>query len=154
MSSVAIYADGACRGNQTANNLGAYAYILYWQDRRKSFATAIPDTTNNRMELMSAIEALKALKPFAYDLPIRLYSDSQYLVSGFSTWIKGWIAKGWKGVKNVDLWQALLEQASKFSDLVIEKVPGHSDCEGNNLADLLCNAAMDQYIEAHKEHQK
>lgn len=152
MDKIIIYTDGACRGNQnTEKNLGAYAYLLMYKDKKKSFAAAIPNTTNNKMELMSAIEALKALKPFAYNLPIILYSDSQYLVSGINDWMPGWIAKGWRGVKNADLWQALLEQVKKFPLLTLGKVPGHADCEGNNYVDMLCNAAMDQYIKEHKE---
>lgn len=154
MDKLVIYTDGACRGNQnTEKNLGAYAYYLIFQDKKKSFATAIPNTTNNKMELMAVIEALKALKPFAYNLPIVLYSDSQYVVSGFNDWVQGWIAKNWKGVKNIDLWQSLLEQASKFSCLTIEKVSGHADCEGNNRVDLLCNAAMDSYINNQRINQ-
>lgn len=151
MDALIIYADGACRGNQNTSNLGAYAYYLTYKENKKSFAKAIPNTTNNKMELMSIIEALKALKPFAYNLPVTIYSDSQYVVSGFNTWIYGWMAKGWKDVKNVELWQALLDQTKKFSCIKIEKVPGHANCEGNNYVDMLCNAAMDQYINEHKD---
>lgn len=102
------------------------------------------------MELTSVIEALKALKPLAYTLPVVVYSDSQYVISGITSWIHGWIAKGWKDVKNADLWQELLSQTRKFSNLQFVKVPGHADCDGNNEVDLLCNAAMDQYIAAHQ----
>lgn len=150
MEDILIYADGACRGNQNQTNVGAYAYSLSCGDKKKSFAEAVANTTNNKMELMSVISALKALKPAAYTAKIIIYSDSQYVVSGYNQWMVGWIAKNWNGVKNPDLWQELLAESRKFSNLTIVKVPGHADCEGNNQVDLLCNAAMDQYFYEHR----
>lgn len=148
-NSVIIYTDGACRGNQEKVNLGAYSYQLIYGEKTKSFAQAVPNTTNNQMELQGAIQALKALKPSAYSLPVCLYSDSQYLVMGFNQWRFQWQAKNWSGVKNVNLWKDLIEVASQFSNLKMVKVTGHADCQGNNYVDRLCNDAMDQYLESH-----
>ena len=151
MKQIIIYADGACRGNQNQFNLGAYAYCLSCEDKTKSFAKAVPNTTNNRMELQSVISALQALKPISYDYEIILYSDSQYVVSGYNQWISGWIAKNWAGVKNPDLWQELLEETRKFSNLTFKKVAGHADCEGNIKVDKLCNSMMDWHMSTHED---
>lgn len=140
-----IYTDGACRGNGKGSNLGAWAYSLFYKGRQKYRACSIPNTTNNQMELMAAIEALRALKPAAQSHHITVYSDSQYMVMGITSWIKGWVARGWTNVKNVDLWQALLQETCKFPHLSFIHVRGHADNLGNNLVDKLCNQVMDSY---------
>lgn len=153
MSSILIYTDGACRGNQNSgiNNLGAWAYLITFEGRTKSNAGVCVNTTNNKMELQAVIEALKALKEGAKFRDIIVYSDSQYVVSGYNDWQWGWRAKNWIGVKNVELWQELLVLASQYSNLTFIRVPGHSDVELNNCVDALCNAAMDQYIVAQRD---
>lgn len=152
---IRIYTDGACRGNQSGTpNLGAWAYILLWGDKKKSNAQAVTTTTNNRMELQAAIEALSVLKPAAKLMSITLYSDSQYLVKGYMEWLPGWIAKNFAGVKNPDLWKQLYLLGRQFPGLRFQYVPGHSDVDWNNEADYLCNAAMDVYLQEHKEDKK
>lgn len=156
MNEVVIYTDGACRGNQNKgiNNLGSWAYIMSCEGRTKSDAGVCVDTTNNKMELQAVIESLKALKEGAKSKDIIVYSDSQYVVSGYNDWQWGWKAKHWAGVKNADLWQELLTLAKQYPRLAFIRVPGHSDVELNNHVDMLCNAAMDQYIAAQKDSQK
>lgn len=152
---IQIYTDGACRGNQSGvPNIGAWAYILLWGDKKKSNAWAVPNTTNNRMELQAAIEALGALKPAAKLMSITLHSDSQYLVRGYTEWLPGWKAKNFAGVKNPNLWRQLDLLGRQFPGLKFQYVPGHSDIDWNNEADYLCNAAMDVYIQEHKEEKK
>lgn len=149
---IEIYTDGACRGNQIGNpNIGAWSYILLWKDRRKSGAEVVPNTTNNRMEITAVLMALKALKPKARSLPITIYSDSQYVVKGYTEWLAGWRIKDFAGIKNPDLWKELDTFGQLFPNLRFQYVPGHSDVEWNNEADYLCNAAMDVYIREHKE---
>ena len=79
-----IFADGGCRGNGSEHNIGAYSYIITFGDKVKKFAKVVKDTTNNQMELMSVIEALKALKPAAREHDITVFSDSQYVVRGIN----------------------------------------------------------------------
>ena len=106
MKQVEIFTDGACSGNPGP---GGWGVLLRWNGVTKEFYGGEPDTTNNRMELTAAINALNALKePCSVDL----YTDSVYVRDGISTWIDGWKAKDWKTsarkpVKNADLWQKL-----------------------------------------------
>lgn len=144
---IVIYADGACRGNQNTENLGAYAYRLQYKDHVKEFAHAEEITTNNRMELSSVIYALKALnESVAKNMRVEVYTDSQYVCSGFNEWSKAWVAKDFEGVKNPDLWKTLLSFKNIYPNLYINKVKGHSNDELNKRVDYLCNAAMDDYI--------
>jgi ribonuclease HI len=105
---VTIYTDGACSGNPGPGGWGA---LLVYGEKRKVIKGGEPDTTNNRMELMAAIMALSALKrPCVVDL----WTDSQYVRQGITSWLYGWKSNGWrtadkKPVKNADLWQALDE---------------------------------------------
>ncbi len=141
--SVEIYTDGACSGNPGA---GGWAAVLLYNSHKKEISGAEPDTTNNRMELTAIIEGLKMLKE---PCDVTLYSDSAYSVDPFlKNWISGWIARGWRttskdDVKNVDLWQTLLQLTSKHS-VTFVKVKGHSDNELNNRCDLLARTAIKQ----------
>src|SRR4051812_42186599 len=106
MTSVTIYTDGACRGNPGPGGWGA---LLMSGEHRRELKGAEPNTTNNRMELTAAIEALAALKR---GCDVMLYTDSQYVRQGITEWIYQWKERGWrtadkKPVKNMDLWQAL-----------------------------------------------
>ena len=143
---IIIYADGACRGNGQLNNIGAWAYKLIFGDKIKTNAEAVRNTTNNIMELNAVINALKALKPAAYNYPIEVYSDSQYVTMGINNWINGWIAKNWHNVKNIDLWKELLELKNKFPSITFNWVRGHSNNPGNEEVDKLCNEAMNKLI--------
>jgi ribonuclease HI len=141
---VAIWTDGACSGNPGPGGWGA---ILRFGDREKEISGGEQLTTNNRMELMAAIMALDALtRPCAVDL----YTDSQYVRGGVTSWIKGWKARGWKTadrkpVKNVELWQQL-EAAESRHDVAWHWVKGHSGDEMNERADALARAGMAPFL--------
>ena len=144
MTVVTIYTDGACRGNPGPGGWGA---LLISGETRKELLGAEADTTNNRMELMAAIEALRALRRPA---KVRLYTDSKYVCTGFKEWLPNWKQRGWKTadkkpVKNVDLWQAL-EVAAEPHDIEWHWVKGHSGNEGNEQVDALANAAIDTLL--------
>ena len=142
MKSVEIFTDGACRGNPGPGGWGA---LLRFNSSEKQLFGGERDTTNNRMELNAAIEALKALKePCA----VALTTDSQYVRKGITEWIAGWKRKGWKTanrkpVKNVDLWQALEEQAQRHQ-IEWHWVKGHSGHRENEIADQLANRGIDE----------
>jgi ribonuclease HI len=137
---VAIWSDGACSGNPGPGGWGA---ILIWNGHRKELKGGAPETTNNRMELQAAIEALDALKRAS---TVDFYTDSQYVRGGVMGWIKGWKKNGWKTadrkpVKNVDLWQKLDELAARHS-IVWHWVRGHAGTEENERADELAREGM------------
>lgn len=152
MKEVIIYTDGGCRGNQSENNIGAYAYHLDYNGHTKDFAKAVKNTTNNIMELTAAIESLKALKALKQSCNVKLHSDSAYMVNAINqNWLKGWKKNGWRrkvGKKfqplaNCELWQEL-DRLINIHNVKFIKVKGHSDCELNNHVDMLLNDAMDQ----------
>lgn len=147
-----IYADGACRGNQNTHNIGAWAYKIILGNRFKMNGGLYVNTTNNKMELQAAIEALKALKPTAANYQINIYSDSQYVVDGMNLWIQNWIIQGFSNVKNADLWQELLQLTRKFPCIQYKKVKGHANISGNIAVDTLCNQIMDQYMKENTEN--
>jgi len=142
-TSVEIYTDGACSGNPGPGGWGAF--LIYGQ-HEKEMCGGEAETTNNRMELTAAIEALSALtRPCI----INLHTDSTYVKDGITKWIIGWKAKGWrtaakKPVKNADLWQ-LLDDAVTRHDITWKWVKGHAGNPGNEKADALANRGMDEY---------
>lgn len=134
-SIIEIWTDGACSGNPGPGGWGA---LLVAGNKRKELFGGEPDTTNNRMELRGAIEALNALKGPS---KVKLHTDSTYVKDGLTKWIHGWKRNGWKTaakkpVKNKDLWQDL-EEACKRHDIAWVWVKGHSGDEGNEMADEL-----------------
>lgn len=144
MSEVEIYCDGACRGNPGPGGWGA---ILRAGAHEKRIYGAEPHTTNNRMELMGAIEALRALKK---ETRVVLWTDSQYVKKGMTEWISGWKAKGWRNaakepVKNEDLWRLLDAEAARHQ-VDWRWVKGHAGHEGNEIADQLANQAVDEML--------
>lgn len=143
MNEIEIYIDGACRGNGSENNIGAYAYKMRWKDIEKHDVVVEHRTTNNRMELLSAISALKALNPSAKMYKINVYSDSQYVVNGITNWYKGWELKNYYQVKNAELWKELVALKNQFPDINFIWVKGHDKVAGNVEVDKLCNDAMD-----------
>jgi len=143
MKLVEIYTDGACSNNPGP---GGWACVLLYGAHEREASGFVPETTNNRMEMQAAIEALSLLKVHC---AVRLYSDSAYLCNGFNRgWIFGWLKNGWKtagkkDVENVDLWQRLLELTRKHKVEFI-KVRGHADNALNNRCDALARAAITQ----------
>lgn len=142
MEEVTIYTDGACSGNPGPGGWGA---ILMYKDIQKEIHGGLKNTTNNIMELTAVIEGLKMLK---FPCRVNLYSDSAYVVNGFSQgWIYNWIKKGWKTadgkpVKNKELWQELYS-LTNIHDVHFMKVKGHSDNALNNRCDALARAAIE-----------
>ena len=137
---VVIYTDGACRGNPGPGGWGA---ILQSNGKTKEISGGDLATTNNRMELMAAIQSLEALtKP----CKVELHTDSQYVKNGVTTWIHGWKARGWKTadkspVKNEDLWKRL-DLARSRHEVDWRWVKGHSGHELNDRADELARRGM------------
>lgn len=136
-----IYTDGACRGNPGPGGWGA---VLRYGETEKQLNGYALDTTNNRMELLAAIEALAALtRPSG----VKLTTDSEYLRKGITQWVAKWKLNGWKtsnkqAVKNQDLWERLDELALVHS-IEWHWVKGHSGHRENEIADQLANAAID-----------
>jgi ribonuclease HI len=135
MKQVSISCDGACKGNPGPGGWGA---LLVYGEHEKRIYGHVPHTTNNRMEIIAAIESLKALN---VSCEVTIFSDSQYLVKGMSQWIHGWKKKNWHNVKNVDLWQALDEESQRHS-VTWQWVRGHWGDYGNEEADRLANYAI------------
>ena len=137
---VVIYTDGACSGNPGPGGWGA---LLISGGHRRDICGGEPDTTNNRMEMMAAIQALEALtKP----CPVALHTDSTYVMKGISEWIHGWKARGWrtadkKPVKNEDLWRRL-DQARLRHQVDWRWVKGHAGHELNEHADFLAGKGL------------
>lgn len=141
MKKVDLYTDGACSGNPGA---GGYCAILIYKGVEKTISGRETLTTNNRMELMAVIRGLEALKE---PCEVNVYSDSQYVVDAFNLgWIDVWKNNGWrnsakKDVKNVDLWNDLINLNKKHAVTFI-KVKGHADNEYNNRCDKI---AVEEY---------
>ncbi len=137
---VEIHTDGACSGNPGP---GGWAAILSWRGRERELSGAEPLTTNNRMELAAAIEALASLKR---PMQVRLFTDSDYLRKGITTWLPGWKARGWRTasrqpVKNRDLWERL-DAAAAPHEVEWCWLKGHAGHELNERADALARAAI------------
>lgn len=137
-----IYTDGACSGNPGPGGWGA---LLQYKGREKEIYGGTDDTTNNRMELQAAIEALKSLKP-NYKGQIIIWTDSVYVKDGITKWIINWKKRGWrkadkKPVVNIDLWKEL---DALVQDKTIEWkwVKGHAGVEGNERADDLARLGI------------
>lgn len=140
-----IWTDGACSGNPGPGGWGA---LLVKSGSEKELCGGAAETTNNRMEMQAAIEALRAVKS-DYRGPIRIHTDSTYLLKGITEWLPGWRSRGWKTaakkpVKNADLWRDLDALAS-VRDIEWMWVKGHSGVEGNERADQLANRGMDPF---------
>jgi ribonuclease HI len=137
---VTIHTDGACSGNPGPGGWGA---VLRWRGRARELSGFEPATTNNRMELLAAISALETLKR---PMRVRLFTDSNYLRQGITTWLPAWKNRGWrtadkKAVKNQDLWERL-ERALERHEVEWRWVRGHSGDPDNERADQLARAAI------------
>lgn len=139
---VEIFTDGACSGNPGP---GGYGAILKYNDNYKEISGYEPNTTNNRMEMMAAIEALGHLKRACN---VRLYSDSSYVINGMTKWISGWIKRGWinsqkKPVLNKDLWMRLLD-LTKPHTIEWIWVKGHHGHVENERCDEMARKAIEK----------
>ena len=140
VTEVEIFTDGACSGNPGPGGWGA---VLRHGEVVRELSGGDPSTTNNRMEMMAAIQALKALKR---PCKVKLTTDSTYVRDGITKWLHGWRRNGWKTadkkpVKNVELWQALVEAAAPHQvDWLWVK--GHAGHPENERADELARAAI------------
>lgn len=145
---VTIYTDGACSGNPGP---GGYGAILMYGSHQKELSGGAANTTNNRMELMGVITALKALNR---PCTVQLYTDSQYVVNAIEKgWAVKWRANGWMRNKkdkalNPDLWQELLELLEKH-DVTFHWVKGHAENPYNNRCDELAVAESRKYKDAY-----
>lgn len=142
MKKVELFTDGACKGNPGP---GGWGVLMRYGQQEKSLCGGEPDTTNNRMELMAAIEGLKALKE---PCEVVLTTDSQYVRQGITSWMANWKKNGWKTaskqpVKNADLWRALDEQNGRHK-VSWAWVKGHAGHRENEIADSLANQGIEQ----------
>ena len=143
---IEIWTDGACSGNPGPGGWGA---LLKWNNHEKELYGGEPETTNNRMELTAAIEALNALKKSSH---VVLHTDSTYVKDGLTKWMFGWKKNGWKTaakkpVKNKDLWQAL-DEANRRHQVDWRWVKGHDGDEGNERADALARKGAQEAAQA------
>ena len=139
---VKIFTDGACSGNPGPGGWGA---ILRWNGTEKELKGGERETTNNRMELMAAIQALETLKR---DVQADLYTDSTYVQKGITEWIHSWKKRGWKtaakkSVKNEDLWRRLDEAVARH-DVKWHWVKGHAGHAENERADELARMGLEE----------
>jgi ribonuclease HI len=136
-----IFTDGACKGNPGPGGWGA---VIRYDKHEKEISGGNPDTTNNRMELSAAIEALKILIEPCH---VKLYTDSKYVLDGITKWIHGWQRNGWKNasnqpVRNADLWHDLIEATARHQVEWIW-VKGHNGHPENERADRLASDAAE-----------
>lgn len=139
---VLLFTDGACSGNPGP---GGWAALLRYRTQERELSGGEPATTNNRMEMLAVICGLEALKR---PMPVRIYTDSQYVMKGVTAWLAGWKRRGWKTadrqpVKNVDLWQRL-EAALSRHQVEWQWVRGHDGHPENERVDALARAAIGQ----------
>jgi len=144
VSDFEIYTDGACRGNPGP---GGWGVFIRHAGSEAELSGAEADTTNNRMELMAAIMALRELPAGSRAM---VHTDSEYVMKGISEWLPAWKARGWKTaakkpVKNQDLWQAL-DEANGRHRIEWRWVRGHAGNAGNERVDRLANAAIDTLL--------
>jgi ribonuclease HI len=147
---VEIFTDGGCRGNPGPGGWGA---VLRFERQERTLSGYEANTTNNRMEMTAAIEALQALKQ---PCQVHLTTDSNYLKEGITKWIYGWKRNGWQTaakepVKNVDLWQKL-DQLIIIHDVQWLWIKGHSGHRENEMADSLSQEAIKKFLAT--AHQK
>lgn len=129
---ITLYTDGAAKGNPGP---GGYGTVLIFGKHRKELTQGFRLTTNNRMELLAVIVGLEALKTNEY--PVTIYSDSKYVVDAINKgWLDNWVKKGFKGKKNVDLWQRFLPLKKRFR-LNFKWVKGHAGIPENERCDEL-----------------
>ena len=139
---VTIYTDGACKGNPGPGGWGVY---MVYKSQEKELCGGELETTNNRMELMAAIQALERLNR---SCSVKLHTDSKYVLQGITEWMVNWKKRDWKTsankpVKNEDLWRRL-DQAIQRHTIEWVWVKGHAGHDGNERADDLANKGVEQ----------
>ena len=143
MKTVEIYTDGACSFNPGPGGWGA---VLIYKGKEKQLSGFEDNTTNNRMELLAVVKALEELKE---PCNVSLYSDSAYIVNAFQqNWVEDWQIRSWrtagkKAVKNVDLWQKIIDY-TKVHNITFNKVKGHSTDKYNNICDSLARSEIEK----------
>jgi ribonuclease HI len=149
LKKVTIHTDGACEGNPGP---GGWAAILEYGAVRKEISGGVIATTNNRMELTAALEALTRLKERC---AVDLFTDSEYLRNGITKWIYGWKAKGWKKgtIKNIDLWKALDGAASRHQ-VAWHWVRGHAGHPLNERCDVLAVQEAQKFRQSHTNAER
>lgn len=146
MKTVFLFTDGACRGNPGPGGWGVF--MRYNHHEKKLYGGEV-HTTNNRMELMAAIQGLAALKT---PCDVEITIDSQYVRQGITEWLATWKKRNWKTsdkkpVKNQDLWERLDQEVSRHHKVIWHWVRGHSDHPENDVADQLANQGIDELID-------
>lgn len=152
LKQVIIHTDGGCRGNP---GVGGWAAVLRYGEKLKEISGGELATTNNRMELRAAIEALRALKERC---DVTLFTDSEYLRNGITSWVRGWKYNGWrtkdkKPVKNADLWKEL-DQLTAAQALKWEWLKGHAGHPDNERCDVLAGEQMDLLQKNHSKEAR
>ena len=138
MDEIHIYTDGSSLGNPGP---GGYAIILKYKDLNKEISGGFKKTTNNRMELIAVIEALKALNDFAKDKKIIIHTDSKYVINAIDKgWVYAWRKKNFKDKANADLWRQFLNLYPDYS-ISFEWVKGHSGHKENERCDVMAKKA-------------
>lgn len=145
MKKVEIFTDGACSGNP---GIGGWGVLLRFGKHEKELSGGETNTTNNKMEMTAVIEGLSQLKE---PCDVTIYTDSQYVLKGYTQWLPSWIAKGWKTaakkpVANVELWQKIVE-LSKKHHITWVWVKGHAGHQENERVDALARQFYENYSE-------
>ena len=140
MERIDIYTDGSSLGNPGP---GGYGIVLKFKNNRKTESQGFQKTTNNRMELLAVIEALKLLNDSARNMEIHIHSDSKYVINAVEKkWVFGWEKKGFKGKANADLWRLFLNKYPHYN-IIFHWVKGHSGVEENEVCDKLAKKAAE-----------
>jgi ribonuclease HI len=141
-NSIHIFTDGASLVHK--GKIGGWSAVIVHQDTINEISGAKPNTTNNRMELYACIKALEVIDNKI--IPIKIYSDSSYVVDGMNEWRFNWIANNWKRIKNRELWERLILLASEKLDVSFIKVKGHAGIPLNERADELATNSIEEYL--------
>ena len=144
MKQIHLFSDGSSLGNP---GYGGYCAIIRYKEHEKIASGALPDVTNNQMELLAVIEGLKLLKE---PCDVTITSDSSYVVKGINEWLQNWIKKDFKKVKNPDLWKQYIEVAKPHKIYAVW-VRGHNGHEENERCDKIARHAAEKLQQSYKD---